>query len=491
MRVNMTESGNTASPGAFIIDTMHTLLAAEGGTRAATPHDRTFFDAINAFAKHYGEAPMGVPETIPNNFNSQLREFFYWVNSDESPYTSIYEGKYADDRIEETFEKLTLAVDSFLNATDTSIMSGTNEFKLEDIPSDNEKPRLWRRRVELTPDGTPKSIFEEVDHIDFTKKAVIGFGGVTQFHGNPRITNGFLKQMESAMGGPDIYDHGIELYSITYPVAHRTRYHADTYRYNADPNTHVSQPARAFTDKHIMPWLMSDQEKPSTKELRERFASLNFFGYSYGTVFVKEVSNAVSERLQAMGYSAEQVSQVISNGYALNVGQTARIDVRKPAGDFSSVYVVAPTDLAARSKSNLQPYFSRPGDVVPVSDTEMFIKSHAPRQGVFMNPDGGLPDGFQNAALPTENANGHNVKAYTQPMVTYAVHNPTYIGSFMKYALMGKQGALKTAETQPKDRALEELTESGARRSLPGRFVYSALKAIADRESRGQFLPAF
>jgi hypothetical protein len=483
---------NTTSPGAFISDTIRELLQREGSQRAATPQDQALIDAINRFTAPDHIAPLALPRKIPEHFDTQLRELFYWVNSEESPYTTIYEsGETPSTPIEPRYEALTLAVDQYLHVSNTSIMSGTNEFPLRDIPSDNERPRLWRRRIETGPDGAPKSVFEEVDTIDFTKKAVIGFGGVTQFHGNPRIINGFLKQMESAMGGPDIYDHGVELYAISYPVAHRTRYHADTYRYNAEPNSHVSQPAQQFTEKHIMPWLMDGSAHPSVDSLRKRFAALNFFGYSYGTVFVKEVSNAVTERLQAAGYSQQDISHVMANGYALNVGQTARIDIRKPLGDFSSVYVVSPNDIASRSKSNLQPYFARDGEVIPVSDNEMFIKSHAPKQGIFLNPDGSMPEGRNAQPLPTPSLPGHNVRAYTQPMLTYAVHNPSYIGSFMKYALLGKDGALKTTATTAKDHTLEELTETGLRHTLPGRFVFSALKAIADRESRGQFVHAF
>ncbi|MBN67461.1 MAG: hypothetical protein CMM94_07860 [Rickettsiales bacterium] len=449
---------------AWLAATTRSLLT-QNATDAAAPSDdlQPVIDAINAYLRLDGEEEVTL---VPCDTQEVVRGLsaFLDINRLNQTQNVFNCGADAERRVESAEHNVALA--NLVSALDDALRKQKHPIMLEDgvmeahaLPADNDDVKVWKRTVEKMPDGTWQSSIEEVDHIDFEHTPIICAGGARCLHANPKTINGFMKQAELALGGLEIYQPGItekpiELYAVSYPVAHRTRINAQTFAYNADPDTEISEQAQAFSDRFILPYLQGEAgERLPLKELKLHLRKFNFFAYSYGTCFVKEVCNALSQGLLNKGYSASQVREALAEVYAMNLNATCRLDDEKPCGNFSSIYVVSKQDATAQSRANYAKYFKHKEAqlpaVYPVSENELLIWTNHPKVGkvwqalndvetteanlLYPNPAPVLPDGKKK-----DDTSGHDVRLATSRTVTRHPEDPVadyYDPSFIEYSL--------------------------------------------------------
>lgn len=411
-----------------------------------------FLERANAFFQENEVEPIKVPASVSvkPSFGHALVEFFNEINHYPNPMNdpAFMAEKSREQRANLSLGQLYYTVSEYLHALHVPI----DRKGVQVIP--DEKPeqdiKLWRRVVEPKSDGSYASHIEEVSAIDPSKKAVICVGGTASIHGHVPSINGLMKIAEKKLGGPEIYNEGLELYCVSYPAAHRPSFFADTHHYNANPEFYYSKPAQQFADRLIIPGIDSARH-PDVEHLKEVFSRLNIFAYSYGTVFVQEVRNYLSEQLLARGYEKDQVAEVFAEAYAMNIGPTCRLDVRKETGNFSSVYVLSPNDLNVRSKTHnhvlVNALATANRRMKPLSENELLIYSDAPLEGEFITPydeKKATHSASGGGQLCHQNPSYHGVSFYTESTVTPSgeAHVPRYLSYHMSSAV-GTSGAYK------------------------------------------------
>lgn len=428
----------------FIRDAFLSLLSAHADdSHSADPQLLHLLESTNAFLKESAVEPIELPEgaAVRPTFGEALVEFFNEINHYTNPMNE--QGFPCNEPEREqanmALSKLYYSVSEYLHATHVPITRKGVSFMPEVKPEPFIK--MWRRRVERQEDGSFQSHVEEVEGIDFSKKAVICVGGTASIHGHMPSINGLMKVAEGKLGGPEIHEEGVELYCVSYPAAHRPSFFAETHHYNADPEYYYSETARQFADTLLMP-AIDKVAHPNLAQLKEVFSKVNLFAYSYGTVFVQEVRNYLSETLLEKGYDAREVKDVFAEAYAMNIGPTCRLDVVKTTGNFSSVYVLSPGDLNVRSKTHNHVFLNAMATsgkrMKPLSENELLIYSEAPETGSFIdygvgNATPAKGSGFQ---ASRDNPSRHDLKFYTEPSANEeGRHDPRFVGYHMSEAV--------------------------------------------------------
>lgn len=433
----------------------------EGSVDAPT---QALYNAINHFLHACGETPLD-PVALNDEQIESFRAFMYDYSETLNPFSQAIESPAITPEWYYTqMQALTEAVDTFLAEKNVHMVSKGHAYPVG--MTGDEGAQLWRRRLLKDALGNVTASYEKVDRIDTTRPFIIGLSGTNLFHANTPLMRGFTKLMALAVGGDDYCaNKQLDCYVVTLPDAHRTRYQADNFATNLAPTTHISQPAQSLVDDIIIPSLgITNQTAPA--ELDNKLHSLNFFAYSYGTAMAKQIRNALHNRLSELGFEAQDIKHALSQAYALNFGPTVRME---PAdmGDFSSVYVAATQDFPVRSKTNMRDYMGDARDAIPLGDNALFIRSHSPRQSTNLAED---------AHRHSSNDSGHGIRSYATKSAV--IHNPTYVGSFLRYALEGKQGAL---DTHTQDAPARQIGDKTGAASIPGKYVIAALRQSAEK----------
>ena len=441
-------------------------------------HAEQFIARINKLLESMGGTPLKL-DNISSEAPLRLQRALRQMTLEKNPITQAVEHSDLDKTaFYAAIRDLNLAVTDYCDASGISISFDGTQTERDTLPEDNERPHLYKRTLHRGTHGQWESTIEEVDRIDFSEKCVIGMGGYSQNHMNEHVTRGFLRHVGRVMGG-DAYcgEQNLSTYILTYPVAHRTHYQADTFAYNADPNHYVNPTIRHFCDNILMPSL-GVTEGLSDDALKSELEKVNLFAFSYGTVCAKQLANAMAEQLRELGYEQKTIQDAISHTYCMNIGPTARIDIEKPYGDFSSVYVASPHDLASRSKSDLRPYLENEAVSTPVREHELFIRSNAPKQGFMDIPDEPLT--IDDKGIPhgkfVKDPRTHDVRTYTLPHAVMTVHDPHYVQAFLRYGVHDKQGAIDAHENR------FNLPDKGTKEPT-GKFVAAALARAAESAS--------
>ncbi|MCI5049040.1 MAG: hypothetical protein MRY32_01735 [Rickettsiales bacterium] len=350
----------------------------------------------------------------------------------------------------------------------------------KDKPDDNESPHLWKRVVHEV-DGKYKSELVRVDHVDPNEHAVVCFSGILAMHHDKRALNGMMKQIEKLLGGPEIYqskdgDKPYGVYLLSYPDDHRIRYNVDLVKTNADPIHHSCSYAKRFVDEMLIPSYGLDQEPMNEATLKSCMRKMNFFTYSYGAAFVKEVRNLLSDYLHERGFDDAQIKRAFAECYCLNVHPTARIDTPHPCGDFSSVYVVSSEDILAPARADYTvhvPDANKVPSLVPIDDNQLLIWTKNPVRGVAWDkPPQGIAsiDGSvvasaglirRDAPVSYNLTAGHDVVLGTDRMMIESdegpqIHDPSYVAFTLRHAVPADHlpdDLVETLLATPEDRS--------------------------------------
>lgn len=423
------------------------LIAEDVPDTARIPvsaQDVALLGVINNYLKSHRQLPIDAASItdMPADFPSRLRD---WCDSLQE-YTNVFtEGREAEFRTESPEENLLLAelydgLDRYFLEKRVSINWGLAAAKpvlfapYEGDPAENLKPRIWK----LTPDpekpGARRLV--EVEHIDFSRKPMICIGGGSAIHSNTKSIAAMIGSVESLLGGKEVEREGVDVYCISHPVSQRVYLQARVCRYNADPEHYASESAVQFVREHIMPYL-EEGAKPGTRQdiatIKQRLRKCNLVAFSYGTVFLQEGCNALTDALLERGYAPQEVRDALAEVYAMHLSIMCRVDGNKERGSFSSIYVISPEDRVTASRVNVAPLLEGRRDgkshLIRKNENELIVITTAPKtldlaQLAASGEEKGEDKGRSGAApiMPHArnypNTNGHLLPLYTTRMRT-------------------------------------------------------------------------
>lgn len=174
-----------------------------------------------------------------------------------------------------------------------------------------------------------KRLFAEADrHVFF-------FPGLGAHQYDPKTVSGYLKGLESIVGGAQaMEEEGIKASCVVY---NRLEDDTDLKTHYSDPDGFVSQDAQWFVDYTLKPALSKEaSENPFNKtqvppeELAERAKHITFVSHSYGSIFSREVCNALRKALEKGGYDASEIAQVVQEFVSVDIANMTRLDAQAP-----------------------------------------------------------------------------------------------------------------------------------------------------------------
>ncbi|MFZ4761357.1 MAG: hypothetical protein ACOYK8_00885 [Alphaproteobacteria bacterium] len=306
-----------------------------------------FFQEINDFFCRHATITLKLPALYsPKNFGLLLVEWINGLNhypnplNRQRPEMSEEQEAAFHHEMARFFE----IIGNFLHQLQLPISRKGQEVYLSPHKTEVE---IWKKSLGVN----DQLSLERVSAIDFnsSRKVIICCGGTAQIHGFS--VAGFINMAEERLGGIEVYEKkGVDIYAITYPILHRAHFFADTHRYNAAVDTYIAPYAQNFFNGAILPFLENFTTKGGDA-IKQAAAQLNFFAYSYGTVFVRQLQNALWAWLVAQSIDREMIKDILAEVYSLNIGATCRLNRSIQRGCFSSVYLLFADDLSMRSKT--------------------------------------------------------------------------------------------------------------------------------------------
>lgn len=369
---------------------MQELLSAH--RLSAPPQEELFslIEGINSFFLSQGVAPLTLQDTpaVAPGFAEALLERMNTLTHQLNPFTSNHHlpSVLTDSKAHHWLAGFYEHISDYLLATHTPI-NRKNVSIQPDSASTASAIQIWKYTKEETAEGS-RYHMEPVDAIDFSRKTVLCFGGTAAIHGHEQALGGLIRIAEEKLGDTAIHEEGMELYGISYPTFHRPYFFADTHRYNSDPESYYNATARDCIHKLVFP-LLEEIAHPDETRLKQLFGQLNFFAYSYGTIFVQQLRNCLEDLLKGLGYDSRTIEHCFAEAYAMHIGATCRLDITREAGNFSSVYIVSPEDLSVASKTSTLPlirYMEIKGQKVhALSNNELLILSGSSRNSLLLS----------------------------------------------------------------------------------------------------------
>lgn len=400
----------------LVRDTITHIVTATSHQTAIKPSDLQFFDQLNQFLINEGEPPIAPPQngTLPSNFAQSIADAL------DQMHLSQQDNAFNAPRPNATRESerarsqllgdLYGAIANLLDAHHAPYIITGERIERDSVPPEDQTSRLWKRVMHRTSDGRLQSELVPADHIDFSKRPVICFGGNNGNNLSQASIMSTLKHAEHALGGLDLYneDSGcedIELYCISHPACYRTYGNAVSLHFNADPE-HNSIPwiENSFT-RFLKPQLetaLKQDSAGSTAHLKAALRQFNFFCSSMGSACVKSVRNHTAALLHAHRLTNAQIKEALAEAFVVMVDPTAAIDYTPPEGNFTSVYVISRNDRFVRARSDFARFATSDHEVnlpasinrhngtskaytLPHSDNELLIVNDTPVRGVAIN----------------------------------------------------------------------------------------------------------
>jgi hypothetical protein len=160
--------------------------------------------------------------------------------------------------------------------------------------------------------------------------------------------------IDTAQISPDMYD----VYNVTYNN-HAVMYHMqDTLEHAVNPATHTSKEAVAFVEQYLRPLYATGKGKKaeagySEAELKHRFSLVTLVGFSYGTVFIREICNAMQQDMEKLGYDKRTIQNTLPHIASFNLASTGYIAHDIPH-HFAQVHINTKPDELSMARSNLK-----------------------------------------------------------------------------------------------------------------------------------------
>lgn len=439
-----------------------------GNTAPIDTSTARFYKGVNRFLAACECEPLA-PIALSDTQIEAFRVFIYDYSETLNPFSQAIESPEIDaDWYYTQMQELSETADRFFTEKHIPMLSKGHAYPVGATGDDG--PRLWKRSLSRLEDGSIQAEYSQVNTLDTSRPFLIGLSGTNQFHANQPLMRGFLKLMGKTIGSDEeCIEKSMDCYLVSLPDAHRTRYQADHFALNAAPESHVGNVAQQLVDTILLPSL-DITPNSSPEHMAEQLHHLNFFAYSYGSALAKEVRNGIRNRLSEMGFDAAEVKHGLAQAYALNIGPAVPLTPSEK-GDFSSVYVASPNDVPIRSKVNMREYFAEPRDAIPLGENALFIRSQSPRQSLLVSDTEG--------SRASSNHTGHGIRSYSQRSAV--IHDPTYVSSFLRYALQGKEGGL---DARTADAPAMQLEAADSTATIPGKFVIAALSKAAENAVR-------
>lgn len=311
------------------------------------------------------EPRMGIPQvnddglvarlSVSPDFKQEMKDFFREHNQDPAQkhnplvYHTLY--KYASDYLEQH-----------------------NEPELT----------LWKRAISLTEKkgGTPatpnergavtgRTPSEVVQQLDVDKPLVIYCGGVLDFSEKRGFMDRALERIERLLYAADLPAGDYNLFGVTYQNTSALKKTSVIHGYNADPKKFYSEHAQEFVSRLMMPLLVEEKggqvERADLQTIKRRMSNITFFAYSYGSIFVHEVENALSAAMTAetatykkngttqqvkMGFTRDEARDILSSLRAVSVGNTANLVDKDECGVIPSIATTAKDDMVSQARSD-------------------------------------------------------------------------------------------------------------------------------------------
>lgn len=208
-------------------------------------------------------------------------------------------------------------------------------------------------------DETPRP----VTTMDVTKPCVFFFGGGAHLCKGDQSVPSQLKAMNEILA-PTTADSDYNFYTLTNKTTDdktASLYAAGVKNqaYNDDPRAFSSEEAKSFVASYLMPLVKDVQKLPPEKRsaavssTAKNFSAVTFFGYSYGTAFIQEISNALNVALDGKGYSDKEIGSVMKSLAAVNIGATFKYIPKYL--DIPQTTLILANDVEAVKNSGLSP----------------------------------------------------------------------------------------------------------------------------------------
>lgn len=343
--VDVLQPGEPARPGYHVADQQEATLLA---SLDYFLHLKIHLDGSNAGQlgiRGFLHSPETLPRvTVSDDLREQLNQFFrqHHQHTEQKKHPAVYHRLYK-------------IVSDYV-----------------DPPSDPELT-VYKRPVSLSRSGAgrPDRAAEVVSGLELDKPLIVYCGGVLDFSERKGFIDRALNRLERLLYAADLPPADYNLYGIAYQNTSALRKTSVVHGYNTRPNEFASAHAHEFVRRILTP-LLTDAgpggklRRADLQTVQRRFSKITFFTYSYGTVFVHEVENALREAMLAqtaevekdgykktvgMGFSEDEVKASISRLRAIAVGNTANVFDKRERGSIPIVITTARNDKLSQARS--------------------------------------------------------------------------------------------------------------------------------------------
>jgi hypothetical protein len=200
--------------------------------------------------------------------------------------------------------------------------------------------------------------------LDTTKPCVFFFGGGAYLSTGEKSVLPQMKYMKEILS-PVIQPDKYNFYTITSSAAECDKqdsiYNAGkkNQAYNDSPRRFFSKEAEAFVQSYLTPMiadirhLQASEREKAIVSTAKNFSALTFLGFSYGTAFIQEISNALNIELDKKGYKEIEKTNTLDAMSAVNIGLTFQFVPKYP--DITQASLVLANDKDAVRESGISP----------------------------------------------------------------------------------------------------------------------------------------
>jgi hypothetical protein len=204
----------------------------------------------------------------------------------------------------------------------------------------------------------------EVKSLDTTKPCVFFFGGGAYLATGEKSVLPQMKYMKGMLSQV-IQQDKYNFYTLTSDAAECAKEDSmfnagkKNQAYNDYPRMFFSKEAEAFVQSHLTPMiadirnLQEDEREKAIASTAKNFSAITFLGFSYGTAFIQEISNALNLEMDKKGYRDTEKASTLNAISAVNIGLTFKFTPKYP--DITQASLVLANDKDSVRESGISP----------------------------------------------------------------------------------------------------------------------------------------
>lgn len=217
------------------------------------------------------------------------------------------------------------------------------------LGSKNDEDAILWKKTEIEDQITATNPRQVVD-IDFQKPTIIYLGGLMELSEQKAFMPKAMRSIERFLRTAGVETDQYDLYGISYGENSAIFKGANVYSYNLDPAGFSSVQAKVFVEKYMVPLVAEKapdgawQRHDDIQTVMNKLSQVVFFGYSYGTVLTQEISNALADKMEELGYSPDIIKSCLNRVHAIGIASVCDLADKSKRGSFTILHLTNKED---------------------------------------------------------------------------------------------------------------------------------------------------